>query len=140
MMRPVSPDPNELVSGQTRPGRTSFELADPKLRLREEPADTGLEAMFDSVFSIRDEPAEVRAAMEERRNAVDEGGNRWKVVVKCLAALAVLFVAVGLKNLMGRRVGSSRNTWVREGVTATVVEEVMTETVIQGGFTETVGL
>lgn len=140
MMRPVSPEPKEVVDGQSRPGRTNFELADPKLRLREEPADTGLEAMFDSVFSIRDEPAEVRTAMEERRNAVDEGGNRRKVVVKCLAALAVLFVAVGLKVLMDRRMGSSRNTWVQEGATATVVEEVITETVIQGGFTGTVGL
>lgn len=44
-----------------------IELAQPKWQLHEEQANTGLESMFDTVFSIKDEPAEVRGNAAEAR-------------------------------------------------------------------------
>lgn len=101
-MTSSSTDLSQLVSSEPRPGRTNLELANPKFQLKGESADTGLEAMFDSVFSIRDEPAEVRVARQERGDLVGEEKDSWKVVMRSSAVLVILGVAVGLKALAHR--------------------------------------
>lgn len=59
---------------QLQQHRIEMEFAEPKLRLQpQHPVDTGLEAMFDSVFSIRDEPEEVQRQRAEER----EQGKGW---------------------------------------------------------------
>lgn len=57
-----------------------MELAQPQWQYEEQrPADTGLEAMFDSVFTIRDEPAEVQQREAKRASrrvsSADDGAH-----------------------------------------------------------------
>ncbi|KAK7512015.1 Ima1 N-terminal domain-containing protein [Phyllosticta citriasiana] len=52
------------------PASREFELAPARLQLQEDAVDTGLESLFNSVFSIRDEPKEVQEA-EARRERVE---------------------------------------------------------------------
>lgn len=72
-----------------RPKR-EMQLGEAKFQLKEEPRDTGLEAMFDSVFSIKDDPAEVRATemQAKRQGEVEEESRLWAfgqmILVGCL--------------------------------------------------------
>ncbi len=70
-----------------------IEMADSKLKLQEDAVETGLESMFNSVFSIRDEPAEVRASEQEVRV---EPNRRHDDAFVIVAALAILPVTLGL--------------------------------------------
>jgi len=46
-------------NGRARSGEAEMKMAPARFFLKEDTVDTGLEAMFDEVFSIRDEPAAV---------------------------------------------------------------------------------
>ncbi|KAF2142297.1 uncharacterized protein K452DRAFT_286733 [Aplosporella prunicola CBS 121167] len=61
---------------QQRRRKGELPLAGPTLRIKEDPVDTGLEAMFTSVFSIGDEPAEVRGRTNANANGGGGGGGR----------------------------------------------------------------
>ncbi|GME28086.1 hypothetical protein GTA08_BOTSDO01146 [Neofusicoccum parvum] len=65
---------NNMSPQQLQKRRIEMEFAEPKLRLQPpHPVDTGLESMFDTVFSIRDEPEEVQRQRAEER----EQGKGW---------------------------------------------------------------
>jgi len=70
--------------------KREMQLGEAKFQLKEEPRDTGLEAMFDSVFSIKDDPAEVRATemQAKRQGEVEEKSRLWAfgqmILVGCL--------------------------------------------------------
>ena len=86
------PKPEGIGFSSKANGRSKREmqLGEAKFQLKEKPKDTGLEAMFDSVFSIKDDPAEVRATemQAKRQGEVKEESRLWAfgqmVLVGCL--------------------------------------------------------
>ncbi|KAK8166116.1 Ima1 N-terminal domain-containing protein [Phyllosticta citribraziliensis] len=74
------------------PASRELELAPARLQLREDPVDTGLESLFTSVFSIRDEPKEVQEA-EARREQI-EAERRRREEEEGKGLLLALFIAV----------------------------------------------
>ncbi|KAF2100585.1 hypothetical protein NA57DRAFT_54664 [Rhizodiscina lignyota] len=95
----LNADPYSASSAQKSKGY--LELAEPKWQLKEEPAVTGLEGMFNSVFSINDEPSEVRA--EASPDASADGPNRRDYIIKFLlwALPLTLGVAFAALKFMG---------------------------------------
>lgn len=64
-----------MSPNQLQKRRIEMDFAEPKLHLPpQHPVDTGLEAMFDSVFSIRDEPEEVQRQRAIEREQGHKGG------------------------------------------------------------------
>jgi len=98
----LNADPYSDSDARQRKERGFMELAQPKWHLREDQADTGLEAMFDSVFSIRDEPAEVRGEatnVQASSNGVGSG-DIWKMII--LWGLPLLLgICFAVMRLMG---------------------------------------
>ncbi|KAK8202733.1 Ima1 N-terminal domain-containing protein [Phyllosticta capitalensis] len=88
------------TEGQS-PAPRELELAPARLKLREDPVDTGLESLFNSVFSIRDEPKEVQEAearrerieAEMRRRAEESGEN---LVLALFIAAPPVLIGVAL--------------------------------------------
>ena len=88
------------TEGQS-PAPRELELAPARLQLREDPVDTGLESLFNSVFSIRDEPKEVQEAearrerieAEMRRRAEESGEN---LVLALFIAAPPVLIGVAL--------------------------------------------
>lgn len=76
------------------PARGEMEIHPGKLHLNEKPVETGLEAMFDSVFSMQDEPPEVRATQGTQNGGQQPTANWNALLIGGLALSALASIGV----------------------------------------------